>query len=75
MTAGDDRYWQGAEDVAELILVRSGGEPSRPIFPGNDLDTPGFTWSTSAAGVLSFLRCLDRRSGSRLWTAGRRLTG
>ncbi|MDF2707090.1 MAG: hypothetical protein K0R62_2742 [Nonomuraea muscovyensis] len=73
MVTGDDGYWRGAEEVAELMLVRAGGEPSRPVFPGNDLDKPGHTWSTGAAGVLSFLRRLDRRSGTRLWTAGWRL--
>lgn len=75
MLTGDDGYWRGAEEIAELMLVRAGGEPSRPVFPGNDLDKAGHTWSTGAAGVLSFLRRLDRRAGSRLWTAGWRLPG
>lgn len=73
MLTGDDGYWRGAEEIAELMLVRAGGEPAQPVFPGNDLDKPAYTWSTGTAGVLSFLRRLDRRSGTRLWTAGWRL--
>ncbi|MFG2003605.1 class IV lanthionine synthetase LanL [Spirillospora sp. NPDC048911] len=74
MTTGNDAYWQSAEEIAELMLVRSGGPAGKPIFPGNDLDTQGFTWGTGTAGVLSFLRRLDRRGGTRLWTATRPFT-
>ncbi|TDC97553.1 hypothetical protein E1292_36915 [Nonomuraea deserti] len=73
MVTGDGGYWRHAEKVAELMLVRAGGEPAQPVFPGNDLDKAAYTWSTGTAGVLSFLRRLDRRSGARLWTAGWRL--
>ncbi|WP_433517252.1 class IV lanthionine synthetase LanL [Nonomuraea sp. CA-143628] len=73
MATGDDSYWRGAEEVVELMLMRAGGEPSAPVFTGNDLDKPGYTWATGASGVLSFLRRLDRRTGSRLWTANWRL--
>ncbi|MET7331041.1 class IV lanthionine synthetase LanL [Nonomuraea sp. NPDC005650] len=73
MITGDDGYWRHAEDIAERMLVRAGGEPAQPVFPGNDLDKAAYTWSTGTAGVLSFLRRLDRRSGTRLWTAGWRL--
>ncbi|MER6944503.1 class IV lanthionine synthetase LanL [Nonomuraea sp. NPDC000554] len=75
MMTGDDVHWRGAEEVAELMLIRSGGTPTAPLFPGNDLTEAGFTWSTGASGVLSFLRRLDRRSGARMWTAGWRLPG
>lgn len=75
MVTGDDAYWRGAEEIVELMLLRSGGEPDAPVFPGNDLDKAGFTWSTGAAGVLSFLRRLDRRTGARLWTSAWRLPG
>lgn len=69
LATGDEAYWRGAEEIVELMLVRSGGEPGRPVFPGNDLDTQAFTWGTGTAGILSFLRRLDARSGPRLWTA------
>ncbi|MEW9550509.1 lanthionine synthetase C family protein [Nonomuraea sp. NPDC050783] len=69
LVTGDAAYWRGAEEVAELMLLRSGGDPAAPVFPGNDLDKPGHTWGTGVAGVLSFLRRLDRRTGPRLWTA------
>ncbi|MBN6050624.1 class IV lanthionine synthetase LanL, partial [Nonomuraea sp. RK-328] len=75
VVTGDDRFWRGAEEIAELMLTRAGGEPERPVFPGNDLDKAGYTWATGTAGVLSFLRRLDRRSGTRLWTAAWRLPG
>ncbi|MEV1249696.1 class IV lanthionine synthetase LanL [Nonomuraea sp. NPDC050022] len=73
MATGDDSYWRGAEEIVELMLMRAGGELSAPVFTGNDLDKPGYTWATGASGVLSFLRRLDRRTGSRLWTANWRL--
>lgn len=73
MATGDDDYWRGAEEIVELMLMRAGGELSAPVFTGNDLDKPGYTWATGASGVLSFLRRLDRRTGSRLWTANWRL--
>lgn len=73
MTTGDPAYWQGAEEIAGLMLTGGGGPPTESIFPGNDLDTPAFTWGTGTAGVLSFLRRLDRRDGARLWTTGWRL--
>ncbi|MBO2459037.1 class IV lanthionine synthetase LanL [Actinomadura violacea] len=69
LVTGDDAYWKGAEEIVELMLVRSGGEPARPVFPGNDLDTQAFTWGTGTAGILSFLRRLDARSGPRLWAS------
>jgi tRNA A-37 threonylcarbamoyl transferase component Bud32 len=75
ITTGDPAYWRGAEEIAGLMLTRAGGPPTKPIFPGNDLDTPAFTWGTGTAGVLSFLRRLDRRDGARLWTPGWRLVG
>ncbi|GAA2296972.1 hypothetical protein GCM10010149_51820 [Nonomuraea roseoviolacea subsp. roseoviolacea] len=75
VVTGDDRFWRGAEEVAELMLTRAGGKPEAPVFPGNDLDKAGYTWATGTAGVLSFLRRLDRRSGTRLWTAAWRLPG
>nr|WP_055501742.1 class IV lanthionine synthetase LanL [Nonomuraea pusilla] len=75
LLTGDEFYWRGAEEVAVLMLVRGGGEPDAPVFPGNDLDKAGFTWATGASGVLSFLRRLDQRSGERLWTASWRLPG
>jgi lantibiotic modifying enzyme len=74
MATGDPAYWQGAEEIAGLMLTRAGGPPTEPIFPGNDLDTEAFTWGTGTAGVLSFLRRLDRRDGARLWTPGWRLS-
>ncbi|TYB69225.1 protein kinase/lanthionine synthetase C family protein [Nonomuraea sp. PA05] len=69
LMTGDAAYWRGAEEIAELMLLRAGGAFESPVFPGNDLDKAGYTWGTGAAGVLSFLRRLDHRTGPRLWTA------
>jgi tRNA A-37 threonylcarbamoyl transferase component Bud32 len=69
MVTGESAYWRGAEEIAELMLLRAGGAFEAPAFPGNDLDKAGYTWGTGAAGVLSFLRRLNLRTGPRLWTA------
>ncbi|WP_329171412.1 class IV lanthionine synthetase LanL [Streptomyces sp. NBC_01477] len=65
---GDDRLSRAAEDVAALILTRSGGTLRRPLFPDNILAAPAPGWATGSAGVLSFLRRLRDAGGPRLWT-------
>ncbi|MFJ6235807.1 class IV lanthionine synthetase LanL [Streptomyces griseus] len=65
---GDDRLFRAAEDVAGLILARSGGTMRKPLFPDNTLAASGPGWATGSAGVLSFLRRLRDRGGPRLWT-------
>lgn len=65
---GDEEFWRGAEEVAELMLCRSGGTPEQPSFAGNSLDTASGHWATGSSGVLSFLRRLHRRGGARLWS-------
>jgi hypothetical protein len=64
---GDGRLHRAAEEVAGLILARSGGTPRRPLFPDNTLAASGPGWATGSAGVLSFLRRLRDRGGPRLW--------
>ncbi|MFI0723644.1 class IV lanthionine synthetase LanL [Streptomyces sp. NPDC021224] len=66
---GDSRLHRAAEEVAGLILARSGGTPRRPLFPDNTLATSGPGWATGSAGVLSFLRRLRDHGGPRLWAA------
>ncbi|MFI0899041.1 class IV lanthionine synthetase LanL [Streptomyces sp. NPDC020983] len=65
---GDGRLHRAAEEVAGLILARSGGTPRRPVFPDNTLTASGPGWATGSAGVLSFLRRLRDHGGPRLWT-------
>lgn len=65
---GDEGLFRAAEDVAGLILARSGGTARRPMFPDNTLAASGPGWATGSAGVLSFLRRLRDRGGPRLWT-------
>ncbi|MYV97846.1 lanthionine synthetase LanC family protein, partial [Streptomyces sp. SID3343] len=66
LATGDERLWRGAEDVAALILARSGGTARRPLLPDNTLGASDVAWATGSAGVLSFLRRLRRRGGPRL---------
>nr|WP_272919840.1 lanthionine synthetase LanC family protein [Streptomyces sp. SID5468] len=63
---GDKGLWRAADDVAALVLARSGGTPARPVFPGNTLTAPAPSWATGTAGVLTFLRRLRDRGGPRL---------
>ncbi|WP_188987644.1 hypothetical protein [Saccharopolyspora thermophila] len=48
------------------MLARSGGDLTAPVFPDNSLESASGPWSTGTAGVLSFLRRLHRRGGTRL---------
>lgn len=68
LATGEDEFWQGAADVAELILIRSSGDFAQPVFPGNSLDGASGSWAVGTPGVLSFLRRLHRRGEARLWT-------
>lgn len=54
-----------ALDLAGLVLVRSAGTPEAPVLLDHTRE-PGGGWATGAAGVLSFLRRLDR-GGRRDW--------
>lgn len=65
---GDGQLHRAAEDVAGLILSRSGGTLRRPVFPDNTLAASGPGWATGSAGVLSFLRRLRDHGGPRLWS-------
>ncbi|CAM5270173.1 hypothetical protein SXANM310S_02909 [Streptomyces xanthochromogenes] len=67
VATGDDEMWRAAEDVAALILARSGGG-SRPLFPDNTLIGSDVAWATGSTGVLTFLRRLRDRGGDRLWS-------
>ena len=58
--------WDDAEQVARIILARSGGTWSRPLFPDADLDRASATWAGGSVGVLGFLRRLRDRGGARL---------
>jgi tRNA A-37 threonylcarbamoyl transferase component Bud32 len=68
IATGDEEFWAGAEEIAVHVLARSGGAFTEPVFPDNSLETASAPWSTGSSGVLSFLRRLHRRGGSRLWT-------
>ncbi|MFC9596059.1 class IV lanthionine synthetase LanL [Streptomyces sp. NPDC056944] len=64
--SGSEEFWDAAETVALLILSRSGGTWSRPVFPDPGLTRPSATWAGGSAGVLSFFRRLHARGGPRL---------
>ncbi|MFI6639112.1 class IV lanthionine synthetase LanL [Streptomyces sp. NPDC050504] len=67
---GDAPLHTAAEDVAGLILARSGGTGRRPVFADNTLTASSAGWASGSAGVLSFLRRLRDRGGPRLWSEG-----
>ncbi|MBS2539430.1 protein kinase/lanthionine synthetase C family protein [Catenulispora sp. NF23] len=67
--ADADRRWAEAGTVARLILARSGGTWSRPVFPDVELTRASAGWAGGTSGVLGFLRRLRDRGGVRLATA------
>ncbi|MFI0187188.1 class IV lanthionine synthetase LanL [Streptomyces sp. NPDC017082] len=64
--SGSEEFWDAAGTVAQLILSRSGGTWSRPVFPDTGLAGPGAGWAGGSAGVLAFFRRLHDRGGPRL---------
>ncbi|MFE8936002.1 class IV lanthionine synthetase LanL [Streptomyces sp. NPDC007872] len=68
--SGTEEFWDEAETVAVLILSRSGGTWSRPVFPDTGLVRSNATWAGGSAGVLAFLRRLRDRGGPRLGLGG-----
>ncbi|MCG6497720.1 class IV lanthionine synthetase LanL [Kitasatospora sp. A2-31] len=68
--SGSEEFWDAAETVAAIILSRSGGTASRPVFPDTGLTRPSATWAGGSAGVLGFLRRLHDRGGDRLGLIG-----
>ncbi|MCX5384514.1 class IV lanthionine synthetase LanL [Streptomyces sp. NBC_00083] len=73
LATGDESFWYAAEDVASLVLARSGGTVRRPLFPDNTLTGSDMGWATGSAGVLTFLRRLRDRDAVRLWAPPGRL--
>ncbi|MFE5730940.1 class IV lanthionine synthetase LanL [Streptomyces sp. NPDC056528] len=67
--SGEEEFWDAAETVAVLVLSRSGGTWSRPVFPDTGLVRPSATWAGGSAGVLAFFRRLRDRGGPRLGLA------
>ncbi|MEU7387022.1 class IV lanthionine synthetase LanL [Streptomyces tanashiensis] len=67
--SASEEFWDAAETVALLILSRSGGTWSRPVFPDTGLARPSATWAGGSAGVLAFFRRLRDRGGPRLGLA------
>ncbi|MES9524359.1 class IV lanthionine synthetase LanL [Streptomyces capoamus] len=63
---GAEEFRDAAETVALLILSRSGGTWSRPVFPDTGLVRPSATWAGGSAGVLAFFRRLRHGGGPRL---------
>ncbi|MEU7017589.1 class IV lanthionine synthetase LanL [Streptomyces sp. NPDC046385] len=64
--SGAEEFRDAAETVALLILSRSGGTWSRPVFPDAGLARASATWAGGSAGVLAFFRRLHDRGGPRL---------
>ncbi|NMO35009.1 serine/threonine protein kinase [Streptomyces sp. GMY01] len=64
--SASEEFRDAAETVALLILSRSGGTWSRPVFPDAGLARSSATWAGGSAGVLAFFRRLRDRGGPRL---------
>lgn len=73
LATGEEEFRDGARRIAALILARSGGTPSRPLFPDNSAHGTSWHWGTGTAGVLAFLRRLQR-GGPRLGRLEDRMT-
>ncbi|WP_037860366.1 class IV lanthionine synthetase LanL [Streptomyces sp. NRRL S-340] len=65
-TSGAEEFREAAETVALLILSRSGGTWSRPVFPDTGLTGASAAWAGGSAGVLAFFRRLRDGGGPRL---------
>ncbi|MFJ9824330.1 class IV lanthionine synthetase LanL [Streptomyces sp. NPDC101160] len=63
---GSEEFREAAETVALIVLSRSGGTWSRPVFPDTGLARPSATWAGGSAGVLAFFRRLRTGGGPRL---------
>lgn len=63
---GSEEFRDAAGTVALLLLSRSGGTWSRPVFPDTGLARPSATWAGGSAGVLAFFRRLRDGGGPRL---------
>ncbi len=70
LATGSEEFWEAASTVAAIILSRSGGTRTRPLFPDANLTTASTSWATGSAGVLGFLRRLHERGGPRLGLIG-----
>ncbi|MEU6236770.1 class IV lanthionine synthetase LanL, partial [Kitasatospora sp. NPDC047058] len=68
--SGAEEFRDAAGTVAAIILSRSGGTPSRPVFPDAGLTRASATWAGGSAGVLAFLRRLHDGGGERLGLIG-----
>ncbi|MFB9434756.1 class IV lanthionine synthetase LanL [Streptomyces showdoensis] len=68
--SGSEEFREAAETVAVLILSRSGGSWSRPVFPDTGLARSSATWAGGSAGVLAFFRRLHDGGGPRLGLLG-----
>ncbi|MFE5297801.1 class IV lanthionine synthetase LanL [Streptomyces sp. NPDC056632] len=64
--SASEEFRDAAETIALLILSRSGGTWSRPVFPDPGLARPAATWAGGSAGVLAFFRRLRAGGGPRL---------
>ncbi|MFJ5925012.1 class IV lanthionine synthetase LanL [Kitasatospora sp. NPDC092948] len=59
-----EEFHTAATTVATLLLTRTAGPPTRPVFPDPGLSRPAFPYATGTAGVLSFLRRLAAPAGT-----------
>ncbi|HEX4788758.1 MAG TPA: lanthionine synthetase LanC family protein [Actinospica sp.] len=59
----EERYLHAAERAATLMLLRSAGSPSRPLFVADAPEDGSASWAFGNAGILAFFRRLAARGG------------
>ncbi len=57
---GDDQHQQAAYAVVRQLLIRSHGADDSPVFVNSNRQDAPWSWATGNAGILSFLRRLNR---------------
>lgn len=60
---GEQRYWDAAWDAARLMLLRSAGTPSHPVFVADEPADGSASWAFGNAGILAFFRRLTEHGG------------
>ncbi|MFE9658244.1 class IV lanthionine synthetase LanL [Micromonospora sp. NPDC006431] len=57
---GDDRHQRAAHAVVPQLLARSHGPDGSPLFVNSNRQDAPWSWATGNAGILAFLRRLNR---------------
>jgi hypothetical protein len=70
VATGEDEFWQAAADIAELMLIRSSGDFTQPVFSGSFLDTASGSWAVGTPGT-----AMDAEMGAAPLSVGKSSIG